>query len=58
MTVHHLAVLSSGFNRLWPVGEGPCFSDLLEDIDKADRAVRQEDDSDRLPKEERPARCD
>lgn len=31
--------LGATFDRLWPVDETPCFSELLQAIDEADRAV-------------------
>lgn len=31
--------LGENFNRLWPVDETPCFSDLLRAIDEADREL-------------------
>ena len=35
-------LLGNGFSRLWPVDETPCFTDLLQAIDEADRELRQE----------------
>ena len=42
LTQRDVDVLGHGFSRLWPVDETPCFSDLLQAIDEADRELRQE----------------
>ena len=42
LTQRDVDVLGHGFSRLWPVDEMPCFSDLLQAIDEADRELRQE----------------
>ena len=42
LTQRDVDVLGHGFSRLWPVDETPCFSDLLQAIDEADRELRRE----------------
>ena len=42
LTQRDVDVLGHGFSRLWPVDETPCFSELLQAIDDADRELRQE----------------
>jgi hypothetical protein len=37
-----LTVLGPSFTRAWPVDETPCFGQLLEAIDEADRELRRE----------------
>lgn len=39
LTQRDLDVLGSGFSRLWPVDETPCFSLLIQAIDEADREL-------------------
>lgn len=41
LTEREVSLLGSTFDRLWPVEEAPCFSDLLKAIDEADRDLRQ-----------------
>lgn len=40
LTERDLEVLGPTFSRAWPVDEAPCFSQLLEAIDDADRRTR------------------
>ena len=40
LTEHDLRLLGSNFDRVWPVDESTCFSELLEAIDEAERATR------------------
>ena len=42
LTQREVELLGHGFSRLWPVDETPCFVDLLQAIDDADREMRQE----------------
>ena len=42
LTQREVDLLGNGFSRLWPVDETPCFTDLLQAIDEADRELRQE----------------
>lgn len=42
LTQREVELLGHGFSRLWPVDETPCFVDLLQAIDDADREIRQE----------------
>lgn len=42
LTQRDVQVLGANFNRLWPVDETPCFSQLLQAIDEADRQVWRE----------------
>ena len=41
LTQHDIEVLGQGFSRLWPVDETPCFTDLLQSIDDADRELEK-----------------
>lgn len=40
LTERDLDVLGPAFSRAWPVDEAPCFTQLLEAIDDADRLHR------------------
>ena len=42
LTLSDLERLGETFDRLWPVDEGTDFSELLRQIDEADRRLRQE----------------
>ena len=42
LTEFDLDRLGDTFSRLWPVDDVPCFEELLEAIDEADRQLRQE----------------
>ncbi len=42
LTQREVELLGHGFSRLWPVDESPCFSDLLQRIDEADRELRRD----------------
>ena len=42
LTQRDLELLGHGFSRLWPVDDRPCFTDLIEAIDKADEQLKQE----------------
>ena len=37
LTQREVELLGHGFSRLWPVDETPCFTDLIQAIDDADR---------------------
>jgi hypothetical protein len=41
LTQREVELLGQGFSRLWPVDETPCFTDLLQAIDDADRELQQ-----------------
>jgi hypothetical protein len=41
LTQREVELLGHGFSRLWPVDETPCFQDLLQAIDEADRELSQ-----------------
>ena len=41
LTQREVELLGQGFSRLWPVDETPCFTDLLEAIDEADRELQE-----------------
>lgn len=41
LTRRDVEVLGQGFSRLWPVDETPCFTELLQAIDEADRELEQ-----------------
>ena len=42
LTERDLQTLGPSFSRAWPVDEAPCFTQLLDAIDHADRAVGRE----------------
>jgi hypothetical protein len=42
LTGRDLEALGPSFGRLWPIDETPCFSQLLQAIDEADREIRRE----------------
>jgi len=42
LTQREVQLLGDGFTRLWPVDETPCFEDLLQAIDEADRQLKME----------------
>ena len=51
LTQRELEMLGSGFQRVWPVDETPCFSQLLQAIDEADREMwRERDKADMAPR--------
>lgn len=37
LTEHELKLLGKGFTRAWPIDDTPCFGNLLQAIDEADR---------------------
>lgn len=39
LTSRDVELLGDSFNRLWPVDETPCFSQLIRAIDEADREL-------------------
>jgi hypothetical protein len=39
LTQREVDLLGQGFSRLWPVDDTPCFQDLLQAIDDADREL-------------------
>jgi len=41
LTQREVELLGHGFSRLWPVDDTPCFQDLLQAIDDADRELSQ-----------------
>ena len=41
LTGRDVELLGPTFDRLWPVEETPCFSQLLQAIDEADRKLRR-----------------
>ena len=40
LTARDVELLGPTFDRLWPVEDTPCFSQLIQAIDEADRAIR------------------
>lgn len=44
LTRDEVRLLGPTFDRLWPVDETPCFSELLRAIDEADRELWREKD--------------
>jgi hypothetical protein len=47
LTQRDVDVLGTNFRHLWPIDEAPCFSQLLEAIDEADRDLWRERDASR-----------
>jgi hypothetical protein len=45
LTREDVQLLGPTFERLWPVEDTPCFSELLRAIDEADREIRQAGDT-------------
>jgi hypothetical protein len=43
LTQRDVDLLGPTFRRLWPVEQAPCFPDLIQAIDDADRDLRQAD---------------
>lgn len=39
LTQREVDLLGTNFERLWPVDETPCFTQLLQAIDEADREL-------------------
>ena len=42
LTQREVELLGHGFARIWPLDETPCFDELLEAIDEAERQLRGE----------------
>lgn len=42
LTQREVELLGDGFSRLWPVDDTPCFTELIQAIDEADRKFEQE----------------
>jgi hypothetical protein len=42
LTQREVEMLGHGFSRLWPLDDSPCFSELLQAIDRAERELRSE----------------
>ena len=42
LTQNDVRLLGPTFDRLWPVEDTPCFSELLQKIDEADRELGRE----------------
>jgi hypothetical protein len=49
LTQREVELLGHGFSRLWPVDETPCFTDLLEAIDEADRELQEHNEMEGPP---------
>lgn len=49
LTQRELELLGQGFSRLWPVDETPCFTDLIQAIDEADRELQHAHEVDAGP---------
>lgn len=45
LTRGDLSKLGPDFDRAWPVDETPCFGELLQRIDDADREIRRHRDA-------------
>ena len=43
LTQREVELLGHGFSRLWPVDETPCFQELLQAIDDADKELSRLD---------------
>lgn len=41
LTARDLEVLGQGFTRMFPIDEKPCFTQLLQAIDEADRELQE-----------------
>ena len=42
LTQREVELLGHGFSRLWPVDNTPCFTELIDAIDEADRKFELE----------------
>jgi hypothetical protein len=42
LTQREVEMLGHGFSRLWPLDDSPCFNELLQAIDQAERELRSE----------------
>lgn len=42
LTQREVELLGHGFSRLWQVDETPCFTELIDAIDKADEQLKRE----------------
>lgn len=47
LTQRDLDALGPTFTRVWPVDQTPCFPQLLQAIDEADRQLRRDRDKER-----------
>ena len=45
LTRNDVKLLGPTFDRLWPVEDTPCFSELLQQIDEADRESQRQADA-------------
>ena len=45
LTQHDVDLLGPTFDRLFPIDETPCFNELLQAIDEADRQLWRQRDS-------------
>jgi hypothetical protein len=52
LTQREVELLGHGFSRLWPIDDSPCFTELLEAIDEAER--RLQEDKARRPRLKQP----
>jgi hypothetical protein len=43
LTQRDLDMLGQGFKRAFPIDETPCFDELLQAIDRADRALGEDE---------------
>ena len=50
LTQREVELLGHGFSRLWPVDDSPCFTELLQAIDDADRELKQSGEEKHGPK--------
>ena len=41
LTQREIDLLGYGFSRLWPVDDTPCFTELVQAIDEADRELER-----------------
>jgi hypothetical protein len=49
LTKKDVQLLGPTFDRLWPIEDAPCFSDLLQAIDEADRELWRARDATLVP---------
>jgi hypothetical protein len=47
LTADDVDLLGPTFDRLWPVEDTPCFSELLQAIDEADGILKRDQDESR-----------
>ena len=56
LTQREVELLGHGFSRLWPLDDSPCFTELVNAIDQADRALKRARDEEQQVKPRMPGR--